>query len=397
MSTQASNYYDLLGVARDATVEEIKKAYKKAALQHHPDKGGDSEVFKECGAAVEVLTDALKRSTYDAALVRTRSRDGLGKRDSANFAARGSAAAPPRPPPPARGDSKESFSVPPRPPRQHSGPVEIPSDPSTLSGRELKDLLTALGIDHEGCLEKADLLELLKSRKGQAPTPRQRFSSAGRSSPADGHGSPAPDAAAGTAGSGGYPSPSGTRAARVKVMSLGDGAVGKSCLIKRYCEGRFVQKYITTIGIDYGVKPVRARGQDLKVNFFDTSGGDEFREIRVEFFENCNGVVLVYDVTSYNTFQNLGVWLEEANRHNCPVSKAHKSGESPVVVLCANKTDAGKRAVTKADGMQFAATHGMYYFETSAATGENVADAMSTLFDKVALQLQEARDRLKIT
>lgn len=43
-------------------------------------------------------------------------------------------------------------------------------------------------------------------------------------------------------------------------------------MIKRYCESRFVQKYIPTIGIDYGVKPVRVLGHDLKVNFFDTSG-----------------------------------------------------------------------------------------------------------------------------
>lgn len=48
--------------------------------------------------------------------------------------------------------------------------------------------------------------------------------------------------------------------------------MGKSTLIKRYCESRFVQKYIPTIGIDYGVKPVRVLGHDLKVNFFDTSG-----------------------------------------------------------------------------------------------------------------------------
>ena len=73
--------------------------------------------------------------------------------------------------------------------------------------------------------------------------------------------------------------------------------MGKSTLIKRYCESRFVQKYIPTIGIDYGVKPVRVLGHDLKVNFFDTSGadsapvlrvllagGDEFREIRTEFY-----------------------------------------------------------------------------------------------------------------
>lgn len=56
------------------------------------------------------------------------------------------------------------------------------------------------------------------------------------------------------------------------LIAAGSATVGKSTLIKRYCESRFVQKYIPTIGIDYGVKPVRVLGHDLKVNFFDTSG-----------------------------------------------------------------------------------------------------------------------------
>lgn len=58
----------------------------------------------------------------------------------------------------------------------------------------------------------------------------------------------------------------------LQSWNAGSATVGKSTLIKRYCESRFVQKYIPTIGIDYGVKPVRVLGHDLKVNFFDTSG-----------------------------------------------------------------------------------------------------------------------------
>ena len=58
------------------------------------------------------------------------------------------------------------------------------------------------------------------------------------------------------------------------AIAAGSATVGKSTLIKRYCESRFVQKYIPTIGIDYGVKPVRVLGHDLKVNFFDTSGAE---------------------------------------------------------------------------------------------------------------------------
>ena len=60
-----SDPYDVLGVTRDASPEDIRKAYRKLAVQHHPDKGGDQEKFKEISAAYEVLSDEQKRSNFD--------------------------------------------------------------------------------------------------------------------------------------------------------------------------------------------------------------------------------------------------------------------------------------------------------------------------------------------
>ena len=56
----SENLYDILGVSKSASQEEIKKAYKKLALQHHPDKGGDEEVFKQISGAYSVLSDEQK-------------------------------------------------------------------------------------------------------------------------------------------------------------------------------------------------------------------------------------------------------------------------------------------------------------------------------------------------
>ena len=58
--------YDLLGIQKGASAEEVKRAYKKAAVQHHPDKGGDPEVFKEVSAAYQVLSNVEERQRYDA-------------------------------------------------------------------------------------------------------------------------------------------------------------------------------------------------------------------------------------------------------------------------------------------------------------------------------------------
>jgi molecular chaperone DnaJ len=60
------DYYEVLGVSKDASADEIKKAFRRAAVQHHPDKeGGDESKFKEINEAYEVLKDSEKRQRYD--------------------------------------------------------------------------------------------------------------------------------------------------------------------------------------------------------------------------------------------------------------------------------------------------------------------------------------------
>jgi DnaJ family protein A protein 2 len=58
-------FYKVLGCKKEATQEELKKAYRKLAVKHHPDKGGDPETFKEISAAYDVLSDPEKKELYD--------------------------------------------------------------------------------------------------------------------------------------------------------------------------------------------------------------------------------------------------------------------------------------------------------------------------------------------
>ena len=59
------NYYQILGVERTATADEIKRAYRRLASQHHPDKGGDKQAFQDIQAAYAILSDVQKRAEYD--------------------------------------------------------------------------------------------------------------------------------------------------------------------------------------------------------------------------------------------------------------------------------------------------------------------------------------------
>lgn len=167
------------------------------------------------------------------------------------------------------------------------------------------------------------------------------------------------------------------QAPRLKIISLGESGVGKSCLIKRYCEDKFVTKHVATIGIDFGVKPVEVAGAGLiKINFFDFAGGSEYFEIRNEFYKDAQGALLVFDVSSADSLEALDRWIKEGQEfgmRNC------------AYVLVGNKSDAKKREVSDADARRWAGAHGgMAYFETSAKDGENVPKMFEKLFSEAA-------------
>ena len=165
------------------------------------------------------------------------------------------------------------------------------------------------------------------------------------------------------------------QAKRMKVISFGSEGVGKSCLVKRFCEEKFVSKYISTIGIDFGVKPVKVSGQSIRVNFFDFAGGPEYFEIRSEFYKDAQGGLLVYDVATRESFEALEGWLAEM--------KEQGAGDT-VLVVCANKTDCKRRAVSEGEGRAWASSHGFDYYETSAKDGANVVLMFEALFAAVA-------------
>lgn len=177
--------------------------------------------------------------------------------------------------------------------------------------------------------------------------------------------------------------PAGARAARgcgvqqvlrIKILSMGDAGTGKSCLIKRYCEEKFVSKYISTIGVDFGVKGVSIGDWLVKVNLWDLAGGDEFFEVRNEFYREAQGVLLTYDVNSRASFAALDAWLEESERFGA---------RDAIVVVAANKTDLKRRVVSEEEGRSWAEQNGFLFFEVSAATGERVKPLFSALFARV--------------
>ena len=117
------------------------------------------------------------------------------------------------------------------------------------------------------------------------------------------------------------------RPLRVRIVIAGPEQTGKSCIIKRYCEKRFVAKYLPTVGIDYGatrifvdkrevlMKPLRHKYfyfvDQVSVHIFDTSGASLFTDVRNEFYREAHGLLMVMDVTRRESFEDLSDWVLE--------------------------------------------------------------------------------------
>ena len=116
-------------------------------------------------------------------------------------------------------------------------------------------------------------------------------------------------------------------------------------------------------------RAVKLAGKTLLKN-----GGDEYVEIRNEFYRDVQGTILVYDVTSRASFNALDSWIEEATAHGA---------KEPIVTVVANKTDKKPREVSEAEGRAWANHHGMLFAEASAKDGTGVHQLFEALFAKV--------------
>lgn len=166
----------------------------------------------------------------------------------------------------------------------------------------------------------------------------------------------------------------------VKLISLGDSRTGKSCLIKRFCEKRFVAKYMQTIGIDYGTTQVYAKQKPLKLHIFDTGGHDCFKQIREEFYVDSQAVILTFSLESRQSFANLqDYWMKELESN----IDEHRR-DNLILVVVGTKSDSPQVEVKSDEVRTWAESKpGWKYFETSSQTGQNVAECFDYIFTEL--------------
>ena len=143
----------------------------------------------------------------------------------------------------------------------------------------------------------------------------------------------------------------------LKVLLIGDAGVGKSSIMMRFTDDTFDDQLQSTIGVDFKVKTLQRRSRNIKVTIWDTAGQERFRTLTSSYYRGAHGIILCYDVTREETFENLDQWLKEVQVY-CP-----QEGKKIVKLLVGNKVDLPQREVSKDDGVRWARAHGMLFIE----------------------------------
>lgn len=156
-----------------------------------------------------------------------------------------------------------------------------------------------------------------------------------------------------------------------KLLLIGDSGVGKSCLLLRFADDTYTESYISTIGVDFKIRTIELDGKTIKLQIWDTAGQERFRTITSSYYRGAHGIIVVFDVTDLESFNNVKQWLHEIDRY---------ASENVNKLLVGNKCDlTSKRAVTTEQAKEFADSLGIEYLETSAKNATNVEKAFTTM------------------
>ena len=168
---------------------------------------------------------------------------------------------------------------------------------------------------------------------------------------------------------------------KYKLIFLGDQGVGKSCILNRFLNDTFIEDYQATIGLDFQSKNIQIENQDIHLLLYDTAGQEKFRSLIPMYTRDANIILLVYDISSRDSFNHLSDWIKDLTNINF---------DEVIFAIVGNKSDlSGTRAITLEEGKKFAEEKNFIFQEISAKTGYGFSDLFyKNLFEKIRIKFR---------
>lgn len=161
-----------------------------------------------------------------------------------------------------------------------------------------------------------------------------------------------------------------------KIVTLGEGRVGKTSLTLKFARDEFHDNEISTVQANFIQKDVPLEGGVIvRLNIWDTAGQERFRALAPNYYRQANGAVIAYDITDSGSFNRVKSWVKELQ------SQADKDIS---IVLAGNKCDReSERQITMQDAVEYANLIGAGHYNTSAKSGKGVQELYSDIAKRV--------------
>ncbi|KII67702.1 Ras-related protein Rab-5C [Thelohanellus kitauei] len=162
-----------------------------------------------------------------------------------------------------------------------------------------------------------------------------------------------------------------------KLVLLGESAVGKSSIVVRFVKGTFFAFQETTIGAAFFAQTVPLDDRNIKLEIWDTAGQERYKSLAPMYYRGAHAALIVYDITSHDSFKRSKDWLEQLTRDAKP---------GIVIALVGNKVDLEtKREVERKEAEEFAKEKKLIFMETSASNATGINDLFRTVGNLLVL------------
>ena len=167
---------------------------------------------------------------------------------------------------------------------------------------------------------------------------------------------------------------------KLKIVVVGDSGVGKTNLIKRFVSNSFSANSKATVGVEFLSKTYKIEDLVFKIELWDTAGQERYKSITAAYYKGAKGALIVYDVTSKPSFENVDKWMNEIKE---------KSSKDLKLMIIGNKIDlVDGRQVTSEEGLEKAKVLDVPLMETSALDSTNVKEAFNDLLKEMYKEIK---------
>lgn len=180
-----------------------------------------------------------------------------------------------------------------------------------------------------------------------------------------------------------------------RIILLGDSNVGKTSYSLRYFQNTFTDSFLTTIGINEESKLIKCANNMYRVQLWDTAGQEKFRSLPRKYYQNADGIILMYDVNQRKTFEEIKRWINEIQQNS---NKTFESKEdSMTMCLIGNKIDDNtNRDVNREEGEELAQRYNLKYYESSCKWNLNINEIMLDIIMNCYQKVNNIKDTFVI-